>query len=210
MGVRSALNRATWRERGFELTDAEVAEVERFFDAWFPIYRKPGTGAYRSQDGLFGVHHGCVRFFGDDLSKREQQNAVSVLRAGYCVAATERALGLRPRPDRHLSELFRLMEEREAPSGEEPLSRALRRGEWIGETAWRIAVEEPEIAGELPGTPLRDAILADLRGTLFVKLKLTNVPARLDSDLAEMAMRFAHAVGVCEEALPAIEPLVRF
>jgi hypothetical protein len=210
MGVRGALNRATWRERGFELSDQEISAVERFFEAWFPIYQLPGTTAYRSQDALFGVHRGCIRIFGEGLSKRDQRNAVSVLRAGYCVAATERVLNLRVAADPNLSELFRLMEERDARPHEEPFARALRRGEQISETAWRMAIEEPDIAAGLPGTPLRDAILADLRGTLFVKLKLVNLPARLDSDVAEAAMRFAHALGVCEEALPAAEPLARF
>ena len=210
MGVRAALDRATWRERGFDLTDSEIAAVERFFEAWFPIYRLPGTTAYRSQDALFGVHHGCVGLFGEEISASAQKNAVSVLRAGHCVAATERALGLRAESDPNLRELFRLMEEREALACEEPLARALRRGGRLGETAWRMAVQEPDLAAAAPGSPLRDAIFADLRGTLFVKLKVTNLRARLGSDLGELAMRLAHTVGVCEEALPMTERLARF
>ncbi len=196
-----------WRERGFDLSALEVREVDRFFDCWFEAYNRPGVGAYRSREALMAIHVGLVRAFGDQLGEKERSNAASVLRAGYVVAATEQSLGFRPRPDRNLVELFRLMEEDDPSPEREPLAIAHWRGTHLATVAARIAGDEV-MASNLPGFAHREAVFADLRRTLFTKLRLTSIlRASFDLETAETAMRYGHVVGVCEESVPATLPV---
>lgn len=206
--VRLALRRKTWQEWGFDLTDAEMEDIERFFEAWFPIYHIPHVGCYRSQEALFASFEGVLELFGEDLSKTQQKNAVSASRAGYCVAVTEQKLRFRGEPDPNLRQLFRLMEQdSEIQSVDSSIGRALIRGRSLATVAKRCALDDPEIGQSLRGFPLRDAVFADIRHTLFVKLKITGFPTLLHSDMGEVMMRYGHAVAAGEEALPIREPV---
>lgn len=206
--VRDRLDQAAWRQRGFDLSPAEVGAVERFFERWLAVYNRPGIGAYRSQEGLFATHEGLLELFGEQLLRKERRNAVSVLRAGYCIAVAERDLLMRTAPDPNLSELFRVMAEDDGLTRLTPLAAAQQRGHRLAEVASKIASEQPDTAKSFPGFGLREAIFADLRTTLFVKLKVTGLSVRLDDAQGEEAMRHGHIVAVCEEALPETTPPV--
>ena len=100
--IGGALRRRTWHEWGFDLSDSEIEEIDRFFDAWFPIYNSPHVSCYRSQEALFASFEGLVELFGEQLTKKQQKNAVSASRAGYCVALAEQKLRFRGEPDPNL------------------------------------------------------------------------------------------------------------
>jgi hypothetical protein len=98
------------------------------------------------------------------------------------------------------------MEQHESPGtnpDDETPGAAMLVGERIGRVAIQMAVDEPETARGLPGFSLREAVFADLRSTLFSKLKIART-ATVNIDSAEVIMRVGHAVGVCEEA--ALQP----
>jgi hypothetical protein len=200
--VRATLDRATWRERGFDLEPDEIARIEGFFRPWFEVYRRPGVGAYDSQEAIFGVHHEMTLITGEATPGRETRWAVSALRAGCCVASVECGLGMRLGGDDHLRQLFSLMETDERwPAPGDGLARAIIVGKKLGEVAERMAVTSPPIAADIPGFDLREAVFADLRATLLGKLVVTSFPVRFDRDVAEVLMRFGHAVRYAEESL---------
>lgn len=199
---REKVVRADWLERGYELTSQQVHTVDLFFDAWFDIYNLPNVTAFRSREALTAIYEGGLLLFGDRLTAREQKNAASVLRAGYVVAATEAKLGYRTEKDPNLVQLFELME-RDDPSGQlEPLAVAHWRGRQLADVTNRACVDA-EVAERLPGFQHREAIFSDIGRLLFTKLRITSWPkAKLDREHADLAMRFGHVVGVCEESLP--------
>jgi hypothetical protein len=201
--LRRRLDQVAWRELGFDLTDSEVIAVESFFERWFPIYNQPGLGPFRSQEALFAGFQGVIGLFGEDLSRREQRNVVSAERAGYCIAVVEQHAGMRSKPDPNLKKLFALMDEHEGSieTGDD-MTDALALGQRLADVAGQVTLEKSEVGENLPGFELRDAVLADLSRTLFLKLKITTWPARMDRDAGVLVMRYGHAVGVCEEALP--------
>jgi hypothetical protein len=199
--IRTVLDRAAWREWGFDLAPEQIAQVEGFFEPWFEVYNRPGVAAFDSQEALFGIHRVMEDVVGAPRVGRESRGPVSALRAGYCIASVERAMGLRQGPDRALTELFDHMESDEGWPGPGPsLGRAILVGQRLGDLALDMAIARPEIAQSIPGFGLRDALFADLRHTLLTKVALTNV-RRLDRDLGELLMRAGHAVGFAEESL---------
>jgi hypothetical protein len=133
---------------------------------------------------------------------------VSVLRAGYVVAAVETDLGGRTGPDEHLMNLFQAMgQEACRYHGDDDRSREISLGAQLGEVAAMATFENPHVGRGFPGFRLREAVFADLRHTLFTKLKASNFPHWPGGEIYESAMRFGHAVGVCEESLPDVHPV---
>lgn len=199
MRLRSTLDRATWRSWGFDLSDSEISSIERFFDVWSALYNQPGVGAYRSQDAIFGSHELLVAAVGppESLSGRHLKHAVSVVRAGYCVAVVEAALGYRRNGDENLRLLFLAMRADEGiPELDGSVAGAIAQGHLLATVAAQLV--ERGIDDELPGFELRDAVFTDLAKTLFIKLRL----ARSISDVSTHVLRLGRALGVCEEALP--------
>src|SRR4051794_19346265 len=99
LGLRARMDASYWRQLGFELERPEVEAVEDFFERWFPIYRQPGVGAYRSQEAVFGSEVGRRAVFGEESPDSERRLAVSMIRAGYVAAAVEHGLGYRATRD---------------------------------------------------------------------------------------------------------------
>jgi hypothetical protein len=201
--LRRGLDQTTWRQLGFEFSPEEVDEVEGFFDRWFRVYNQPGTGPFRSQEALFASFDGVMRVFGGDVPRRKQRPIVSAHRAGYCIAIVERQAELRSQPDENLRQLFALMDEHDgAIDSGDGMADALQLGVRLSEVAGQVTLDNPEIGRDLPGFAYREAVFADLSQTLFAKLKVTSWPHKMDTEGGQLVMRFGHAVGVCEEALP--------
>ena len=196
-----------WRERGFDFTAADAAEVDAFFDAWSVIYNLPNITAYRSREGLTAIYEAGIAMFGEGLNDRERRNVASVLRAGYVVAVTEASERLRREPDANLARLFELMYA-DDPSGQNSeLAIATWRGRHLSEVATRLHKDVVE-ARAIPGFRLREAVFADIKRLLFRKLQIQSWPrARLDADTAEEAVRLGHVIGFCEEALSQTLPV---
>jgi hypothetical protein len=210
-----ALARRTWRQWGFDLTDEQIEEVEDFFDRWHPTYQLPGVDAYRSQEALFASSNGLARLFGEGLSRREQRSGANASRAGYCVGLVEKELGFRAQPDPGLQELLRRKEHDDkslaaahAEGRERKVAAAVVRSQHFSEAVTETILERPEVGRGIEGFPLREAVFAELRHTLFAKLKITGLPSSLDSERADIALRYGHAIAVCEEALPVSSPVV--
>jgi hypothetical protein len=199
--IRATLDRATWKQWGFDLSPDEIARIDGFFVPWFEVYNRPGTAAYASQEAVVAVHHGFTVFMGDPPPGRANRPAISALRAGYCVASVEREMGMRPQPDQHLVELLSLMDKDEGWPKEPSLGRAFMAGAKVGLIAEQMTLESPDIGHGIPGFELREAVFADLRHTLFAKLTVTHAPRRFDRAAGELLMRFGHAAGYAEEAL---------
>src|SRR4051794_32432867 len=115
MGLKQRARARSWRSLGFALSEVQMTLIEDFFGAWFTVYNLPGTDCYRSQLALFGVHRGVTAIAGDRLPDWERRQAVSAVRAGYCVAAVEAMRRDRSAPDPHLKSLFAAMDEHETP-----------------------------------------------------------------------------------------------
>ncbi len=207
MGVRSALHRRSWRQRGFHLSDAEIAEIEGFFETWFPIYNQPDIAPYRSQEALFASFNGLAALAPESIGEREQKAWVSASRAGYCVGLAESELRMRGGPDHNLRQLLKLMEDNDEVTSGGSLETAMRRADRLTEVIGELVIDRPSTGRELQGFHLREAIFVDIKATLFVKLKLTNFPARISGDLGDLLLRWGHVLAVCEEALPAHEPV---
>ena len=82
-------------------------------------------------------------------------------------------------------------------SADSSIGRALLRGKLLADVAKRTALEEPEIARSMRGFPLREAVFADIRHTLFTKLKITGFPTLLDGDMGELMMRSTATLWLC-------------
>ena len=204
--IGDALDANYWRYRGFDFNGAQRELIERFFARWHHIYGQPGVGAYRSQDALFGVHQGAATIFGEALKPRQQKAVASVVRAGYAIAAAEHSLGYRDGPDPHLVSIFRLLRDSKPDAATTGIGGALMRGSWIADVVAKMVFEDARVAAGLPGFPFREAVVVNLEDTLVKKLNATSLRF-LDSESADAAIRWGHAVGVAEESLPSRLPV---
>jgi hypothetical protein len=188
-----------WRDRGFDLTAADVIAIDQFFDEWFETYNRDGLSLYRSQESLFASHV-CLEALSEiGPPGKKNRGWVSSIRMGYAVAVCERERGDRTKGDLNVAALFEAKELHEKWPADAGMERAFVAGQDLGKTALDLLLTKEDLLHKAEGFSLREPVFADIRGSLMFKHVVQS--RKFTRDSGEALVRAGHALGWLEESL---------